>query len=534
MAEKCKTVAINFGSIRAKKYLLFGQEEEHSTGSLWSFTYPTGSDVAQYSGATGAILGPDCRFTPFSPGCYAAPTGPNGPEGPSPWDHVTLSPGKDSYVYLDVGFWGGRRRDFGLVCGDNVWLCSFGRGGSAPEPDDFPSQFLVNFHRLAGNFDVVQYAKAKVGEYALSTSIYLLLPDMHMWPDPGELNRRRNEFFSKPELDELHASLAAGKLQKRPDGTIDVPEAPEEQNINPANRALNRGCRLWLAPGGRTAMKANQLGNLDKMKREEVQYAFGAAGSDLVQLLNTVQRARANSFDITVIQVGDLLEMWAPVETCIDDLPMDEGDGRGLQLTDVAKGRIPKWLSMIYGNRNNRSALDSLKNVGCEHIYGNHDVYLALDWKPSHLALMDGLMFSRAYLLYGKLWVEHGHRFQFSNSDGYWVSKYPTAPAGPRVTGLVNYYPGLRKLADTFDNPTKNLYSKNLPYATVWYLLAHHAQIHEDPGKSLFFRPPEFNIFCQGHTHSPVLLKVMASWQRVTGAPLYAPTQPAPSPQAGK
>jgi hypothetical protein len=93
------------------------------------------------------------------------------------------------------------------------------------------------------------------------------------------------------------------------------------------------------------------------------------------------------------------------------------------------------------------------------------------------------------------------------------------------ITGLVNYYPGLRKLTDMFDNPTANLYGTNLPYASLWYLLAHHAQIQEDTKTKLFARPPKFRIFCQGHTHSPVLLKVQLTWRKISGSPPWVTEQ---------
>src|SRR5262249_13000747 len=76
------------------------------------------------------------------------------------------------------------------------------------------------------------------------------------------------------------------------------------------------------------------------------------------------------------------------------------------------------------------------------------------------------------------------------------------------------YHPFLRLLGDKYDNPNANLYSKNLPYATIWYLIANYAGFTRDVG---FRRPPKFRIFCQGHTHCPVLLKVNVGWSRLEG-----------------
>jgi hypothetical protein len=204
--------------------------------------------------------------------------------------------------------------------------------------------------------------------------------------------------------------------------------------------------------------------------------------------------------------------MWAPIATLIDNLPLDAE--KWLQPTVTATENIPKWLRLVYQNPSNREALDALLSpeMNCQHVYGNHDVYLATDWNSTGIEMIDRLKGSRAWLQQDMLWIEHGHRFQVNNSDGFWVAKDLLHPAGPDVTTKVNYWPGLRKFADIFDNPRKNLYAKNIPYASVWYLLAHHAQMKEDSSTGLFFRPSPFRIFCQGHTHNPVLLKIHVSW----------------------
>src|SRR5262245_52914626 len=98
MSSPCDEIFINFGSVRTRfsKILVFDVAD--STGSLWDYTYDLGK--AKFEGKTEPIPGPDCRFTPFSYACYAAPTGIGGPEGPTPWDHVVLRPGSDTFVYL--------------------------------------------------------------------------------------------------------------------------------------------------------------------------------------------------------------------------------------------------------------------------------------------------------------------------------------------------------------------------------------------------------------------------------------------------
>jgi hypothetical protein len=87
-------------------------------------------------------------------------------------------------------------------------------------------------------------------------------------------------------------------------------------------------------------------------------------------------------------------------------------------------------------------------------------------------------------------------------------------PPGAIVNTGVNYHPFLRLLGDKYENSEANLYKKNVPYATIWYLLANYARVDRDVG---FRPPPKFRIFCQGHTHCPVLLKVKVYWSKLDG-----------------
>ncbi len=522
MTDNAKTVVIRFGARDTKDGFLglTGKPKVVETHSLWDYRYGLASGLGQYSGSVDPIFGPACRISSQNYGCYAATTGKGGPEGSTPYDHVTLKPGQDTYVYLDVGFWGGSgKRSFGLVCGPHVWLCNFGQGGGAPDPTDFYSQHLSNFQKSMGNFGVAQHATVSLHQNdwdGLSFRIYLILPDMHMWPNPEELKKRRKEFFSQEESKALDGGIKQRKLIRKLDGTLDVPARPDE---TPADHALS----LVSTPEGRAAMKENELSDPLKMKREEEAHAFGStAGSDLVRLLSALQRARDNKYDVMLIHVGDLLEMWAPYYTWVGPNPFTQKKGL-LTLTDVANQRIHKWLELIYNYSHNQSALHELNCAACYQIYGNHDIYLAFNtWGLSNIDTMNRLQGSSGIYSDQFLWVEHGHRFQASNRDGYWMWSAISDPPGPLVTTAVNYYPELRKFGDKYDNPDKNLYTKNIPYATLWYLFAHYAQMGGVlPLSSRFLQPPKFRIFCQGHTHSPVLLKITVFWGQLTGSYPY-------------
>jgi hypothetical protein len=365
----------------------------------------------------------------------------------------------------------------------------------------------------------------------------MILPDMHMWPSPEELKKRRKEFFTPEELAALDSDLKDHKLVRQPDGSLDIP-------IKSGESTGDHALRLAGTPEGRAAMKENALSDTRKMSEEEEKHAFGStAGSDLVKLLDALQRARNNPdnpFEVTLFHVGDLLEMWSPYHTWVSPQPF-KYEKESLKLTDTANQRIPKWMGMIYNYGHNKAALQALENAGCHQIYGNHDVYLAFDtWKPPGIHAMDRLRDSLGFFSENLLWVEHGHRFDPSNRDGYWMWIDLDHPPGPIVNTAANYDPRLRDLTgfvieygdgtrkvinleDRLDNPVQNLYKQNVPYATIWYLLARYANVDSrprlpssPPGVELRL-PPKFRIFCQGHTHFPVLLKVKVVWSKLVG-----------------
>jgi hypothetical protein len=309
----------------------------------------------------------------------------------------------------------------------------------------------------------------------------------------------------------LDSGKKDGKIIKNNDGSWDIPiekgESYEEHSL-----------RMLTTPAGRAAMKENAFTDTRKMREEEEKHAFGStAGSDLVKLLTALQRVRTNGdnpFDVTLLHVGDLLEMWAPYHTWVGAKPFVYETER-LKLSDTLNQRIPKWIGLVYNNGHNKAALDALQNAACRQIYGNHDVYLAFDeWKFSNIATMDRLRNSPGFFQENLLWVEHGHRFDPSNRDGYWQWIDLDHPPGPLINTAVNYYPDLRDLGDKYDNSDSNLYQKNVPYATIWYLLSRYANVDKSVGLRL---PPKFRIFCQGHTHSPVLLNVNVFWSKLTG-----------------
>jgi hypothetical protein len=217
-----------------------------------------------------------------------------------------------------------------------------------------------------------------------------------MWPDPEVLKYRRKEFFEPEELKALDNGLKDGTLIRRTDGSLDTP-------IEKGDSFEEHSLQMITTPQGRAAMKENAFTDIKKMKEEEEQHAFGStAGNDLVKLLNALDRARKsadNPFDVSLLHVGDLLEMWAPYHTWVGSKPFIYEER--LKLSATANERVPKWINLVASNVHNQAALQALQTAGCRQIYGNHDVYLAFgEWKITkgaewYIRAMDRLENSR-------------------------------------------------------------------------------------------------------------------------------------------
>jgi hypothetical protein len=114
------------------------------------------------------------------------------------------------------------------------------------------------------NFTVMSHASSShVDNYADAVDISLILPDMHMWPDPQGLCDNRFEF--------LHF--------------WDFVQQPFSK-----------------------LMALNHLEHVETMRKEEREHAFGTAGRHLVRLLNKVKDANKRGFRVQVTQLGDLLK----------------------------------------------------------------------------------------------------------------------------------------------------------------------------------------------------------------------------------
>ena len=239
--------------------------------------------------------------------------------------------------------------------------------------------------------------------------------------------------------------------------------------------------------------------------------------------------------------------MWAPIPWAIDVPPLVEERRSGvplantrLRLSDAARRRVCDWVDLICESPINRPILElmcgqarplafglhgeKLPALECQHVYGNHDVYRgfalnAFARAPAH-GWASQLLGVGSEINADRLHIEHGHRHDVANSDGSRVGWLGTATA--------NFDPSTRRFEDLRGTASETLYDTYVPAAAIWYLIA-RAVVTPHPAPGASSRPPTpdpFDIFVQGHTHNPALVKVTASVRSRRQADTVAPEAP--------
>jgi LysM domain len=99
---------------------------------------------------------------------------------------------RKEFIFLDVGRWKNTARDFGLVYGRNVYLCSYGttNGISFADKDSYRDGLDLNFFRGFNKSGSTAIRKINIQSFAYMNwgeeehydwnSIHIILPDMHL------------------------------------------------------------------------------------------------------------------------------------------------------------------------------------------------------------------------------------------------------------------------------------------------------------------------------------------------------------------
>src|ERR1043165_9262271 len=148
-------------------------------------------------------------------------------------DHQhTLQTQGAHFVKLDVGYWGnydedrapdggqqghkkGRQRNFGIIEGDNVWLCSYegkvsadNSGGIAPDSGKLADDLIKALAKYGLNIKLLSHATLPPVKDAMPDpgKIYICFPDVHLpeqWPDLYPVAKRAAPGYRRAALRRL-------------------------------------------------------------------------------------------------------------------------------------------------------------------------------------------------------------------------------------------------------------------------------------------------------------------------------------------
>lgn len=374
-----------------------------------------------------------------------------------------------SFVYLDCGAWvdnadghGTARRDFGLVCGNNVYLCEFTRSPSIPRSKVEAVQNLFHGIAMSGcGVRVLQYARTSGGAsptVASDPSLYLFLGDFHLPPVTW--------FHDNSEL-----------IGLPPTGQRDPP--------------------VWLADTAAMRRQADYLyRNYYSLARGDTERGrhptndadiFKSAGADLVLFLNTLSNLDPNVKRLVhFIQLGDMYELWLG-----RDYQYRSGHNNPEWVSNRSLNIVSNWgLEVMIQNREVVEAFQRINAAGLrevKYLWGNHDAYLKSTQVTGQLNLQQRDPIYTG--LGGAIYAEHGHRFDRSNHDNV------TAWDGPAGANAAYYVPVLRSaepLARTLTSigHPSTMRDCHLLGATLIHLYRTYDQ-----------NTTPFNVYVMGHSH---------------------------------
>ena len=340
-------------------------------------------------------------------GAWAAPGGSS-----------TLSPAERSFIYLDVGRWGGSQfystnRDFGIVCGRTAVLCAFksDAGSASPVPNTYSRPEVDHINALLTHLGTGSLGAVKVRRYDTARTllpnnadvtpdrIFVILGDMHL-PVITSLN----DTFG-PRMGRQPGNTGSS-------GDMVINDAIDwYQNYNGADGSGNH---------------SRQGGDI-----------FEQAGPDLSEFVRLLGAFTA--FPLHLMQLGDMIDLWIGLERFFVAHP-----SKVVLDTSKTDPDAVSWINhwtdrTLTGTTQSQHVQNFLafNNGSKSWLYGNHDNYLGA-FQPTQLVQMSGnLQRSENFDdRQTRLFASHGHRWDSSNKDG--------ATRGQAITQVAFSHPWVR------------------------------------------------------------------------------------------
>ena len=405
-------------------------------------------------------------------GAWSAPGGPS-----------TLSPAERSFIYLDVGRWGGsnyyaKARDFGIVCGRTAVLCAYrtdkGSAPTVPNPYKRPEVDHINalLKHLSTNTDL---GHVKVRRYDTARTllpnnadvspdrIFVIVGDMHLPVITAFKDAQGARMGRQPGSDD----------RSTPEQWIPTGEGmPIHIPAHTSNGGMVEHDAIdWYA----SYSGANRAGVVDHKGAD----IFEQAGPDLslfVGLLNSFR-----DFPLHLLQLGDMFDLWIGLERFYIEHP-------SRVVLDTSKTNpdpvtwINHWTDRTLNGTSQSTHIKAFlgfTNGRKNWLYGNHDDYFAAH-NPTSLIQASGNL-KREEVFDEKqtrLFASHGHRWDSANRDG--------ATSGQALTQLAFSYPSVRMIEPGGRRDMLN--------GAVELFLGNESN--------------PFCVFAMGHTHTGVLTRI--------------------------
>lgn len=512
----------------AEEKMIFGEAISDVTKNP-AYRDPADRDPTVRMGPPVGHAIPRFRFFPAS--AIALPVAPDDRGAPFP-----IRMRAQSYIFLDVGRWLADVRDFGVIWGRHVYLCTYDiDGNQSVEPPNLRADggLDVDFFRAMGGRVTIRSRAtatwASEGNFDWE-KLYVIVPDMHLLrEDIGASfaeKRGWNRQPLQPEIDFLFftkdllaIAQLCGKLRvvqigdsfdlwvgredclfkKNETHTIELVERGTW--IKDGEVAQPRGGKwVWSYPTGTKEFATRDDLRSDGWKEvtedpvktlvrwvREVQGAFRPHHSDRNWVQDVIEDRIANKNLVWRCEPGER------AKSCEEELSSNLGSDGTLWLNPVEKA-----FRLLEG----AAGEGKLETV---YIHGNHDDYLVLP----QVCDAAGIPPRKPFYEGKRVLIEHGHRMEayFPGLD-LLPHNYDGDPSGFVATR--EYYQGTLTTElfgglDAFVAEKRDQPDYYLELARVW--LGRQAGPSGSPGPTAKTREPP-HVCVIGHTHLPTLLYI--------------------------
>jgi hypothetical protein len=433
------------------------------------------------------------------------------------------SPPERSFIYLDVGRWGGgtskatsgqgkpggffygANRDFGLVCGRTAVLCAF-FGGNTPPGMPGPVSSSADPLTVPTAASATQNAvsSAPSGDLAALNGLLKFLatalpnlgaPTVRRWDVAGAQGSAASDTIRVIVGDMHLPTITIPKQHTFGERCGRLPGNDSTTGSVAGKSPKSNGIPLMVDLDAATWFTSYTGCNSDSDRSAQGADIYEDAGNDLIEFVTALEQYKGPG-TLHLMQLGDMIDLWMG----LDRFYMAPAATVTLITTSGVDGTyfVDHWTDQALNNTGpaGQSAIRFLKFAGPKSfLYGNHDCYYSAHQPDTLNIAGDGSNQRRAFFNGGNVYAEHGHQWDSSNKDG--------ASFGHDVTQQVFVHTILRKA-----DPQARYGS--MKGAASYFISAEAAAT-------------PFMVYAMGHTHCAALIKVIIDQPQPQTLPKVSP-----------